>query len=46
MIEILEENMKKLGLDARNKTPCTSVEKLETGKFKVNLENGQSLEAD
>jgi glutathione reductase (NADPH) len=38
--------MKKLGLDARNKTPFTSVEKLENGCFKVNFENGQSLEAE
>ena len=38
--------MKKLGLDARSKTPFTSVEKLENGCFKVNFENGQSLEAE
>ena len=43
LIPILQGSMKKLGLDARLKTPFDSVEKLENGMYQVNLADGTNI---
>lgn len=46
LIEVLLESMQKLGLDARTKTPFTSVSKLENGQLRVALADGGHVDAD
>lgn len=43
---VLLPNMKKLGMDARKETPFESVEKLESGMFRVNLKDGGHVDAE
>lgn len=46
MIPILQENMAKLHLDCRLNAPFKSVEKLENGLLRVNLEDGTFVDAE
>ena len=43
LIPVLQGSMKKLGLDARLKTPFESVEKLDNGMYQVNLSDGTNI---
>jgi len=46
LIPILQENMTKLGLDWRCGVSHKSVEKLDNGMLRVNLNNDESIETE
>lgn len=45
LIPILQDSMQKSGLDLRLKSPFNSVEKLEDGRYQVNLADGTNVQA-
>lgn len=46
LMPILQENMTKLGLEFRLKCVHESVEKLDNGSYRVNLQDGSNIEAE